>query len=102
MILFSLTLAGFSFAQENKVPKNLIDKFFEGIKEAWKVALRIWKKMWQFFKKIWNSYIFPSLKYVWEKISGFFKNFWEKIKSFFKKRIGKESIILTVEFEKGK
>jgi len=73
-----------------KIGQGLWDKFLQGLKDAWQEALKIWKKVIGWLVNIWNSYIFPFLKFIWQKIWNFFlkiinlilENIWQKIKEF--------------------
>jgi len=93
-----LILPDFIFGQ--KLPENfddlkeigegLWDNFLQGVKNAWQEAVKIWKKVIGWLVNIWNSYIFPFLKFIWQKIWNFFlkiinlilENIWQKIKEF--------------------
>jgi hypothetical protein len=57
-----------NFEDFKKIGEGLWDKFLEGIKNAWQEAVKIWKKVIGWLINIWNSYIFPFLKFIWQKI----------------------------------
>jgi phage-related protein len=91
LLMIGLIIPSFAFGQ--KLPENfqgLWDKFWEGIKNAWQEAVKIWRKVIGWLVNIWNSYIFPFLKLIWQKIWNFFlkiinlilENIWQKIKEF--------------------
>jgi len=89
--VFCLTLPSLVFGQ--KLPENfedfkgvggkILDKIWQGIKGAWEEAVKIWQKVIGWIGNIWNSYIFPFLKFIWQKIWNFcfkiLKTIWEKI-----------------------
>ena len=89
--VFCLILPSLVFSQ--KLPENfedlkgigegLWDRFIQGLKRAWEEAVEIWKKVIGWIGNIWNSYIFPFLKFIWQKIWNFFirilEIIWEKI-----------------------
>lgn len=101
-----LAFGGPSFVFAQKLPENfedlkgigkgLWDRFIQGLKGAWEEAVKIWKKVIGWIGNIWNSYIFPFLKFIWQKIWNFclqvlktiwekiVKTVWEKIKGFIK------------------
>jgi hypothetical protein len=79
-----------NFEDFKKIGQGLWDKFCQGVKNAWQEAVKIWKKVIGWLINIWNSYIFPFLKFIWQKIWNFFlkiinlilENIWQKIKEF--------------------
>lgn len=84
-------MPGFGSAQE--LPENLedfknigqriLDSILGALKRAWEEAVGIWKKVIGWIVNIWKSYIFPFLKFIWQKIWNFclgvIKMIWEKI-----------------------
>jgi predicted PurR-regulated permease PerM len=100
LLIISLILPSFSFGQKlpenwedfQKIGQGLWDKFWQGLRNAWEEAIKIWKKVIGWIVNIWNSYIFPFLKFIWQKIWNFFlkiinlilENIWQKIKEMIK------------------
>ena len=91
LLIICLVWPNFTFSQ--KMPENfedfkeigqgLWDRFIQGVKDSWGEAVKIWQKVIGWLGDIWNSYIFPFLKFIWQKIWDFFlkilKTIWEKI-----------------------
>jgi hypothetical protein len=100
LIIIGLILPSFIFGQKlpenwedfQKIGQGLWDKFLQRVKSAWQEAVKIWKKVIGWLVNIWNSYIFPFLKLIWQKIWNFFlkiinlilENIWQKIKEMIK------------------
>jgi len=86
--IIGLILLNFTFAQENKTLKapessvelkkwggKFLELFPKTIKGAWQAAVETWQEMWNWLKNVWNSYIFPWLQNIWQKIWDFLKTF---------------------------
>lgn len=98
LLIIGLFLLSVQVAFAQKLPENLkdsknigqkiLDSILGSLKKGWEETVKIWKNMWEWFKNIWNSYIFPFLKFIWQKILSFFlksinkilENIWQKIK----------------------
>jgi len=92
LLIIILIAPSFSFAQEDqlleksesleefkKSDKKFLEFFPKAIKGAWQEALKVWRKIADWIKNIWDSYIFPWIQGVWQKISDFFKKeVWER------------------------
>ena len=102
LAIAGLLLSNFSFAQENvKSPetveeaKTIGEKILKGIPDAfqnvWQEALKFWQKMADTLSNWWNSYIFPWLQ-----------NIWQKLLSLFGKEVEKRKPIIEEEFQKEK
>jgi len=100
LLIISLIAPSFSLAQEDQLleksesleklkesGKKFLEFFPKAIKRAWQEALKVWRKMADWIKNIWDSYIFPWLQSIWQKISDFFS------------QIGKRKLITEIEEE---
>lgn len=103
-LTFGLFLASIGFAQNSlpetpeeikmvgpKILKSLPYSLKEFLKGIWQGILEFCQMAWGWLKIIWNSYIFP-----------FLDNIWQKIKTPFEKEIKERKTIIKEEFKKRK
>lgn len=97
LIIFSLSLSGFCFAQEKTigVPEDI-----EEAKEMGERAIEIGKRrIPETIKELWNERVLP----MWKKMYEWFKvNIWLKIQPRIEEEIERRVPIIKEEFEKEK
>lgn len=95
LLIISLISPTFSFAQEKLTAPETEEEFKEigrrfweffprVLKAVWQEAVSLCQKMWKWVREIWDSYIFPFLKNIWQKICNFFLRVWTNIRERFK------------------
>lgn len=95
LLIISLILPGFSFAQKIKAPETL-EEVRGGLEKVWEIIKRDLPRI---LGKIWREEVLP----VWQKIWEWFKvNVWLKIESLFKKEMEKRKPIIEEELKKEK
>lgn len=60
--------------------RKFLEALPQALKAAWGAAVDVWQRIWGWFKNLWNSYIFPWLKSIWQKIWSVSKKEFEKRK----------------------
>jgi len=87
LIIFGSILPSFGFAQNNTampdptgfldgaklVVQKIVQAVPNAIKGVWQDVWGFWGKIGEWFKKnIWDSFLFPKLENIWQKVLSFF------------------------------
>jgi len=76
--------------------KSLGERFLEGLPEVIKTAF---KETFEWLKNLWTSYIFPFLRYIWQKVAFFLRQEVEKRKPEIQEEFEKEKQELKEELK---
>ena len=95
--VFALASAPIDAPESLEEARSLGERFLEGLPDVVKTALR---EMFDWLKNLWNSYVFPFLGYLREKVSIFLEEEVEKKRPEVEKEFEKEKEELRDEFPK--